>query len=155
MCVLFKRKYCPKLIMSLNTKSSSCQYIPKNVLGSDFQFVSVQRKSAITKLLAKEGEMELQSIVRRTCKRKEKFFFWSLFYYIKLSHLINMLKQKSSQVMTSYGKFWCQCCLSETVIPCSPSRFNYSLISSFKAMVDRKITTKTRRGKSRLTVVRT
>lgn len=57
--VLFQRKYCPKLIMSLNTKSSSCQYVPKNVLGSDFQFVSALRKSAITKLLANEGETEL------------------------------------------------------------------------------------------------
>ena len=42
--VVFKETYCPKLIMSPNTKSSSCQSVPKNILGSDFQFLSMLRK---------------------------------------------------------------------------------------------------------------
>lgn len=66
-----------------------------------------------------------------------------------------MLNQTSSQVMTSYGKFWCQCYLSEIVISGSQSGFNYNLISLFKEMVDSKITTKTKWGKGRFTVMST
>ena len=50
LCVLFKGTYCPKLTMSANTKSSSCQSVLKNILGSDFQFLSMPRKSMMTKL---------------------------------------------------------------------------------------------------------
>lgn len=77
MCILFKRTYCPKLICLLILNN-----VPKNVLGSDFQFVSVLRKSAITKLLAKEGEMKLQSIESGEPVKERKGFSFGLYFII-------------------------------------------------------------------------
>lgn len=42
--VVFKGTYCPKLTTSPNTKSSSCQSVPKNILGSDSVPVYAKKK---------------------------------------------------------------------------------------------------------------